>query len=82
MNAKHSVYPATSAMNYEALTTLTMRHIDPSFSNFASLIPDNKVHGANMGPIWVRLDLSDPGGPHAGPMNFANWEHNTFISPW
>ena len=31
---------------------------------------DNKVHGANMGPIWGR---QDPGGPHVGPMNFAIW---------
>ena len=30
--------------------------------------PDNKVHGANMEPIWGR---QDPGGPHVGPMNFA-----------
>ena len=35
------------------------------------LFPDSKVHGANMGPIWV---LQDPGGPHVGPMNFAIWE--------
>ena len=33
--------------------------------------PDNKVHGANMGPIWER---QDPGGPHVGPMNFAIWD--------
>ena len=33
--------------------------------------PDNKVHGANVGPIWGR---QDPGGPHVGPMNFAIWE--------
>ena len=32
--------------------------------------PDNKVHGANMVPIWGR---QDPGGPHVGPMNFAIW---------
>ena len=32
--------------------------------------PDNKVHGANMGPIWGR---QDPGGPNVGPMNFATW---------
>ena len=32
--------------------------------------PDNKVQGANMGPIWV---LSAPDGPHIGPMNFAIW---------
>ena len=31
-------------------------------------IPDSKVHGTNMGPIW---GLKDPGGPHVGPMNFA-----------
>ena len=30
--------------------------------------PDSKVHGANMGPIWVLLA---PDGPHVGPMNFA-----------
>ena len=35
--------------------------------------PDSKVHGANIGPIWVR---QDPEGPHTGPMNFAFWEHN------
>ena len=32
--------------------------------------PDSKVHGANMGPIW---DRQDPGGPHAGPVNFVIW---------
>ena len=31
-------------------------------------VPDSKIHGANMGPIWGR---QDPGGPHVGPMNFA-----------
>ena len=34
-------------------------------------IPDSKVHGANMGPIWGR---QGPGGPHVGPMNFAIWD--------
>ena len=28
--------------------------------------PDNKVHGANMGPTWV---LPAPDGPHISPMN-------------
>ena len=32
--------------------------------------PDSKVHGANMGPIWGQ---QDPGGSHAGPINFAIW---------
>ena len=31
-------------------------------------IPDSKVHGANMGPIWV---LPAPVGSHIGPMNLA-----------
>ena len=35
------------------------------------IIPDNKVHWANMGPIWGR---QDPGGPHVGSMNFAIWD--------
>ena len=33
-------------------------------------LPDSKVQGANMGPIW---GLQDPGGPYDGPMNFALW---------
>ena len=32
------------------------------------IYPDNKVHGANMGPTWVLLA---PDGPHDGPMNLA-----------
>ena len=32
------------------------------------ITPDNKVHGANMGPTWV---LSAPDGPHVGQMNLA-----------
>ena len=34
-------------------------------------IPDSKVHGANVGPIWGR---QDPGGPHIGPINLAIWD--------
>ena len=36
--------------------------------------PDSKVHGANMGPIWV---LSAQDGPHAGPIIFAIWVVNS-----
>ena len=32
------------------------------------IIPESKVHVANMGPTW---DLSAPDGPHVGPMNLA-----------
>ena len=34
----------------------------------AHIIPDNKIHGANMGPTWVLLA---PGGPHCGHMTLA-----------
>ena len=37
---------------------------------FFNSLPDSKVHGANMGPIWGQ---QDPGGPHVGPMNLAIW---------
>ena len=33
-------------------------------------LPDSKVHGANMEPIWV---LSARDGPHVGLMNLAIW---------
>ena len=36
----------------------------------ADVVPDNKVYGANIGPIWGR---QDPDGSHVGPMNFAIW---------
>ena len=35
------------------------------------VIPDSKIRGASMGPIW---DRQDPGGPHVGPMNFVIWD--------
>ena len=36
------------------------------------MIPESKVHGANMGPTWGR---KDPGGSHVGLMNLAIWDH-------
>ena len=32
------------------------------------MIPDSKIHWANMGPTWV---LSAPDGSHVGPMKLA-----------
>ena len=40
-------------------------------------IPNSKVHGANMGPIWGQ---QDPGGPHVGPMNFAIWDNIMLVA--
>ena len=49
-------------------TTLTQA---PGKGSAVKIIrPDNKVHGANMGPIW---DRQDPGWTHIGPMNFVIW---------
>ena len=50
------------------LSSMLKQH-DPGFF-FVRMCPDNKEHGANMGPIWV---LSVPGGPHVDPMNLAIW---------
>ena len=36
--------------------------------NVFDKFPDNKIHGANMGPMRI---LSAPDGPHVGPMNLA-----------
>ena len=40
------------------------------WGGFPGTLPDSKVPGANMGPIWGR---QNPGGPRVGPMNFAIW---------
>ena len=45
-------------------------HTITQYQQACHRLPDSKVHGANMGPIW---DQQDPGGPHVGPMNFAIW---------
>ena len=37
---------------------------------FNNHVPDSKVHGTNMGPIW---DQQDPGGPHISPMDIVIW---------
>ena len=39
--------------------------------SYSMYYPDNKFHGANMGPTWA---LSAPDGPRVGPMNLAIWE--------
>ena len=46
---------------------LTM-YFEGYWGNHAIATPDNKVHGANMGPTWV---LSAPDEPHVGPMNLV-----------
>ena len=53
--------------NWARLTALHCIRI-PHRRQQRILLPDSKVHEANMGPIWGR---QDPGGPHVGPRNFA-----------
>ena len=45
--------------------------IDPEYCIHFHRIPDSKVPGAKMGPIWGR---EDPNRPHGDPMNFAIWD--------
>ena len=51
------------------VTNITCLHPVPlgKMDHFKN-VPDNKIHAANMGPTWV---LSDPGGPHVGPVNLG-----------
>ena len=44
------------------------KQISNNNHKYTNIIPDSKVHGANMVPTWV---LSAPDGPHVGPMNIA-----------
>ena len=47
-----------------------MHYKQPCQEGWENHNPDNKVHGANMGPTWV---LSAPDGPQMGPM-LAPWK--------
>ena len=55
---------------YYMTRLVIMRFLKCWLSQFIQ-IPDSKVDGDNMGPIW---DRQDPGGPHVGPMNLAIWD--------
>ena len=57
-------------MKWVTMTFVQNNQYQNDVINFLTGLPDSKVHGANMGPIWGR---QDPGGPHVGPMNLAIW---------
>ena len=66
-----SIYRVAIAITWHLITVL----YDMPMGTYAignsperNAIPDNKVHGANMGPTGV---LSAPDGPHVGLMNLA-----------
>ena len=50
-------------INYDVIIMSCVR-----WEDLCSMIPDSKVHGANMEPNWV---LSASNGPHVGSMNLA-----------
>ena len=59
-----------TTLSYQVHTIGQSDYYSPH-ENHKQNIPDSKVHGTNMGPIWGQ---QDPGGPHVGPMNFAIWD--------
>ena len=58
----HAAVTFISLFQFAPLSAQTLH-----LRNYAH-IPDSKVYGANVGPIW---GWQDPGGPHFGPMNLA-----------
>ena len=53
------------------------KNIETNKKESSQSTPDNRVHGANIGPILVR---QDPAVPYVGPMNFAIWDCTTCIT--
>ena len=51
------------------------------YSMMTISIPDSKVHGANMGPIWGR---QDPGGPMLAPWTllYTTYDKRTINRSW
>ena len=51
--------------NYQFNVTSTSGDAKPTNITDNNIHPDNKVHGANLGPTWVLLAWA--------PMNFVTW---------
>ena len=72
---------------FYATNDVSNKHLSPIYTQITGItetysctcqcFPDSKVRVANMGPIWGR---QDPGGPHVGPMNFAIWVCNLYMT--
>ena len=61
---------------------MTPNSIPPGLTHFSGsiwvntqsasrIVPDSKIHVANMGPTWGR---QDPGGLHVGHTSLAIWD--------
>ena len=67
----YHIHEVATQNNSELCWSFVLTKADfSSKCDFLVIIPDSKVHGANMGPIWGR---QVPGGHHVGPMKFAIW---------
>ena len=70
-NITHQTWPVCVSFGmYCIITDITDINNRILYIYDANNVPDSKVHGANMGPIWGR---QDPGGLRVGPMNLAIW---------
>ena len=57
-------------MHEDIMLSPIFQNIGDSIVSLLQGLPDGKVHGANVRPIWGR---QDPGGPHVGPMSLTIW---------
>ena len=67
---ENALTPHQHAMQCLPLWGYGILFLNKSCSCVVNVAPDNKVHGANVGPSWGR---QDPGGPHVSHMNLAIW---------
>ena len=67
---------ATGCLNTSTVHPTTYAH---GSRKLWYVVPDSKVYGANMGPIWGR---QDPCGPHVGSLNFVIWDGYIKNSWW
>ena len=72
---KYQIHNKSSSVQAKAWWRRAVKLLpEPTMTPFTDVymhsLPESKVHGANMGPIWGR---QDPGGLHLGSMNFAIW---------
>ena len=74
-NNPNSNLKALYVRRYKMKDILLLKCFPMSFPGWS--LPDSKVHGANMGPIW---GWQNPGGPHVVPMNFAIWAGSQYVN--
>ena len=61
------IWPVASLLMY--IGTIWPQWVKSTASSSLNIIPDSKVHGDSMWPIWGR---QDPGGPHVDLINLLS----------